>query len=64
MDLIKIEITEEDAKLFTEFQRRYIFMKMLESVDAFEIKNGSVTIHFNNLGEVGSIDVNKHLRLP
>lgn len=58
-----VTLSPQEARLFIEFQKRHAFMEMLESVDAFNIKGGSITIHFNNLGGVGSIDVQRHYRL-
>lgn len=64
MELTKIELTPEDAILFIEFQKRYAFMKLLESLDAFSIKSGFVSVHFDNLGGIASVDVQRHYRLP
>lgn len=38
-------------------------MELMESVDAFSIKGGSITIHFDNLGGVGSVDVNRRFKV-
>ncbi len=59
----RIELTNEEALLFVQFQKRYAFMKLLESLNAFDIKSGFITIHFDNLGGIGSVDVQKHYRL-
>lgn len=63
-EIIKVELSVEDAALFIQFQKRYLFMKMLEEINAFSMKSGSITIHFTNLGEIGAIDVQNHYRLP
>lgn len=62
-ELIKVEMTPEDALLFIAFQKRYAFIKLLEEVGGFSIKSGYVTIHFDNLGGIGSIDVNRHIKI-
>lgn len=62
-EMVVIELTDLDARLFQQFQKRYQFIKLLEDLDAFALKNGHITIHFNNLGEVGSVDVQKHIKL-
>lgn len=54
--LTKIELTSEDAIMFVNFQKRYAFIKLLESIGSFEIKGGSITIHFDNLGCIGAVD--------
>lgn len=61
--LIKIELSEQDAKLFVEYQKRYSFMQLLESINAFDIRNGSVTIHFNAEGGIGSVEKQQHFKL-
>lgn len=64
MELTNISLTPEEAKLFIEFQKRYAFMHLLESLGAFDIRSGFLTVHFTNTGEIGSIDIQKHYRLP
>ena len=61
-NLIKVELTEADALLFVEFQKRFTFMKLLESLNVFSIKSGSFTVHFNNLGEIQKVDVNRQYK--
>lgn len=60
----QIFLTPEDAALFLQFQKRYLFMKVLETAGAFDLRSGSVEIHFANTGEILSVDIHKHLRLP
>lgn len=62
-ELIKVEMTEQDALLFIVFQKKYAFIKLMEEVGAFNIKSGYVTVHFDNLGGIGSVDVNKHIKV-
>ncbi len=57
-----VELTPDDALLFIEYQKRHAFMQVLEQIGAFDIKSGSLTIHFDALGGIGSVDVNKHYR--
>ena len=59
-----IYLTDIDASLFLEFQKRYAFMQLLESVKAFNIKSGSITIHFDSMGQIASVDKQEHFRLP
>jgi hypothetical protein len=37
-------------------EKRYAFMRMLESIGAFTLKNGNITIHFDNLGCVAKVE--------
>lgn len=62
--LTTITLTPEDAQLFIQFQKRFAFMKLLDSMGAFDIRSGSLTVHFTNTGEIGSIDKHQHFRLP
>lgn len=59
-ELTKIELTSEEALLFIQFQKRYAFIKLMESINAFDTKDGSVTINFNRVGLILSIE--KHQR--
>lgn len=63
MDVTVINLTPDDAKLFIEFQKRYAFMKLLESLGAFDIKSGSIEVHFTNLGEIAKVDVHRGYKL-
>lgn len=63
-DLTIVYLSPEEAVLFVQFQKRFTFMKLLESLGAFDLKSGSIEIHFANTGEIGSIDIHRHIRLP
>lgn len=63
-ELTTVYLTEEEARLFIEFQKRYAFMQLLESLDVFKIRSGSITVHFDNTGEIASLDKQEHYRLP
>lgn len=62
LETLPVYLTDEEAFLFIEFQKRYAFIRLLESIGAFRIKSGSVTIHFNNLGEIATIDKHEHFK--
>ncbi len=56
----KIELSNEDARLFVEFQKRYQFMKLLEKEGVFTVRQATLTIHITNIpGEVGSFDLER-----
>ena len=63
MALVAVQLTEEDAKLFLIYQKRYQFMKLLESLGVFDLKNGSAEIHFDNLGQIAKIDLHSHIKV-
>lgn len=60
---ITIFLTEEEAKRFVQFQKHYAIIGLLESVDAFKLINGSVTIHFDALGKIGAIEKHQDFRV-
>lgn len=51
-----ITLSEQEALLFIEFQKRHAFFKLLESVGAFNIRSGSIKINFDSLGCIGSVE--------
>lgn len=55
--LIKIELTEDDAAMFAEFQKRYSFFNLLDSLKVFDVRNGSLTVHFDKFGGIGKIKI-------
>lgn len=63
-ELIKLELTPFDAKLFMEFQKRYAFMKLLDSLGIFDVTTGSITVHFGGKGEIGKVEVHKNYIYP
>lgn len=56
MDKTIIELSAQDALEFVEFQKRFAFFQVLESLKVFDIRNGSVTINFDGMGGISSID--------
>lgn len=54
--LTTVQLTEQEAKLF-------IMMQLLQSLGVFDIKSGSVTIHFDKDGKIGSVEINKTYKL-
>lgn len=55
-----IELTDIEAKSFIRFQKHRAIIELLESVKAFDVKSGSVTIHFNSFGGIVSITKEEH----
>ena len=53
-------LTPEECAQFILFQKHRALIGLLESLQAFDLKDGSIEIHFNRLGEI--IAVNKHQR--
>lgn len=57
--LIPVFLTEIEAQSFIEFQKHRALIGLLQSIDAFSIRGGYVTIHFDELGKIGKLE--KHL---
>lgn len=61
-ELTPIYLNQEEAMLFVAFQKRYAFIELLESLKVFDIKSGSITVNFDSLGAIGSVDIQRHFR--
>lgn len=55
-----VELTQTEAESFITFQKHRTLIGLLESIGAFNVRNGSVTIHFSRLGEIISVDKQEH----
>ena len=53
-------LTPEDALLFVQYQKRHCLIDILEKLKVFDIRNGSVEIHFGDIGEVRKVDLHQH----
>lgn len=61
--ITRVDLTETEAKLFIKYQKYHAFMTLLESVGAFDLRSGSIFIHFDSQGEIGSVEVKKFYKL-
>ena len=50
-----VDLTDQDARDFIEFQKKRKFFELLTHYKVFDIRSGSCTIHFSRLGEVVGI---------
>jgi hypothetical protein len=53
---IKIFLTPTDAELFKQWQHFYDVFNKLSNSGAFNVKNGSVEIHFDHEGTIKKIE--------
>lgn len=60
--MTSVFLSEDDAIMFVNFQKHYAFIRTLEAVGAFDLKSGSITIHFDNMGAIGSIEKQQHFK--
>ena len=56
-------LDDETAKLFVQFQKRRMFMLLLEQKGGFDIVNGSLEIHFDKDGLISSVDKHERYRV-
>lgn len=61
--LTTIQLTDNEALLFVTFQKHHALIGLLESIGALNVKNGSITINFDNLGRIGSIEKQENFRV-
>lgn len=54
---ITVEMSEEDAALFIKFRRFQGMFEMLTESGITDIKNGSMTLHFDSSGTVKNVQV-------
>lgn len=59
-----VHLTDEQARLFIKFQKHHALIGLLESIGAFDIRDGNIKIHFNHLGEIKVVDKYECYRLP
>lgn len=62
MQNVTIILTPIDAEAYKLFQKYYLAFKLLDSVGAFSIKNGSVTLDFDKFGQVKGVHKNEVFR--
>ena len=62
MELTTIYLNPVDVEVFKNFQKHHALIGLLDSIGAFDIKSGSVTIHFDSLGNIGSVDKHQHYK--
>lgn len=55
METITIFLTPDDVEAFRLFQKHFVAFKLMDSIGAFGIKNGSITLDFDSLGQIKGI---------
>jgi hypothetical protein len=60
---ISIKLSEDDARLFIRFQKYHALIQLLESKGAFDIKGGSITLHFGGGGQIKAIDKHQYYQV-
>lgn len=57
-----VHLDPQQAALFIEFQKRYAFVKAIESVGGFDVRSGFIKVHFDAIGQIGAIEVSKNYK--
>lgn len=50
MTEVTIILNEEEAKKFILFQKHYNNFSLMVEKGVFDVKNGSISLHFDNMG--------------
>jgi hypothetical protein len=56
MELIKIELTNEEALMFRKFQEHYEDFALLYEAGVFNVKNGHAVLNFDSNGTLITIE--------
>jgi len=62
-ELTTINLTNDEAIQFVTFQKHRALIGLLEEIKAFELRNGSVTIHFDTYGRIRLVEKNESMRI-
>ena len=57
--MLKIELTDEDARLFKLFREYQDRFKVLLDNKVFETKNGKAILNFDSAGKLRQVNINK-----
>lgn len=57
-----VYLTDEECAQFIIFQKHRALIGLMESIGAFNITNGSVRIHFGNMGHIVGVDKQEHYK--
>lgn len=55
--MIKIDLTESDARLFAKFRKHQTLFELMEDRGIFEIQSGKAVMSFNADGVLTDIDI-------
>ena len=53
---VTVFMTDEEAKRYVALQKYNALIGLLESIKAFDVKSGTITIHFDSLGRIKTVD--------
>ena len=60
---ITVFMTDLEAEQFVMFQRNRALIELLDHMGAFSLKNATVTLHFDHVGEIKTVSKNENFHL-
>ena len=54
--MINIELTDQEAQLFKDFQQHHDTFMVLNNSGVFDIKNGTALLNFDSIGTLTDVD--------
>lgn len=55
-----IKLSYDESKLFLKFREHQDLFELLNSIDAWSVRSGSITIHINAEGKVAGVAKEQH----
>jgi hypothetical protein len=52
----KIELSEEEIKMFLFLQEHYFNIQKLKEANVFSVKSKTIILHINNKGEINGVE--------
>jgi hypothetical protein len=56
MNVVSVELSEHEAKMFVQFQKNYEAFSIMQEAGVFNITNGSAIINFDEGGTLTGVD--------
>jgi hypothetical protein len=56
LQTVPVFLTEDEAQMFLKFQKHFHFFQVLEEHKAFDIRSGSITLKFDNNGQIKIVE--------
>ena len=60
---ITVLMTDEEAKRYVAFQKYYLLVGLLDSINALDLKSGSIEIHFDHEGRIKNLEKHENYHL-
>lgn len=64
MQTTPVYLTADECEQFANFQKHRGLIRVLDEIEAWDVKSGKITIHFDMFGHIQAVDKQEHFRLP